>query len=334
MPTAEDRLLQRAVARILEAIYEADFLDVSYGYRPGRNPHQALRRLREHALKGRVNYVLKADIHGFFDHLNHAWLMKMLRLRIGDSVILRLIEKWLRAGAMVNGVIVRTEEGVFQGGPISPVLANIYLHYVLDLWFERVFAHQCQGQARLVRFADDYVTCFQYRGDAERFGATLKERVGKFHLTIADGKTQLMVFGRFADERATHQGERPGRFDFLGFTHVGGRDRQGRSAVIRIPSMRSCRRFLMRVKVWLRNYLHAKRLDQQKHLSVMLRGFYEYFSLAHSQPKLKWVRHEVELQWLRALRHRGQRARLRWDVLQNSPWFALPPVPRTIHATV
>ena len=143
MPTVEDRLLQRAVARILEAIYEADFLEVSYGYRPGRNPHQALRRLREHALKGRVNYVLKADIHGFFDHLNHAWLMKMLRLRIGDSVILRLIEKWLRAGAMVNGVIVRTEEGVFQGGPISPVLANIYLHYVLDLWFERVFARQC-----------------------------------------------------------------------------------------------------------------------------------------------------------------------------------------------
>ena len=281
-------MLQRAVARILEAIYEADFLDVSYGYRPGRNPHQALRRLREHALKGRVNYVLKADIHGFFDHLNHAWLMKMLRLRIGDSVILRLIEKWLRAGAMVNGVIVRTEEGVFQGGPISPVLANIYLHYVLDLWFERVFAHQCQGQARLVRFADDYVACFQYRGDAERFGATLKERLGKFHLTIADGKTQLMVFGRFADERAMHQGERPGRFDFLGFTHVGGRDRQGRFAVIRIPSMRSCRRFLMRVKVWLRDYLHAKRLDQQKHLSVMLRGFYEYFSLAHSQPKLKW----------------------------------------------
>jgi RNA-directed DNA polymerase len=334
IPTVGDRLLQRAVARILEAIYEADFLDVSYGYRPGRNPHQALRKLRDHVFKGRVNYVLKADIHGFFDHLNHAWLMKMLRLRVGDSVILRLIEKWLRAGVMVNGVVARTDEGVFQGGPISPVLANIYLHYVLDLWFERVFTRECQGNACLVRFADDYVTCFQYRKDAERFKTALEERLGKFHLTIADGKTQLLVFGRFAEERAATQGEQPGRFDFLGFTHVGGRDRQGRFAVIRIPSRRSCRRFLMRVKAWLRDYLHAKRLDQQRHLSVMLLGFYQYFSLAHSQPKLKWVRHEVELRWLRALRRRGQRSRLRWDMLQRSEWFALPPVLRTIHATV
>lgn len=334
IPTVEDRLLQRAVARILEAIYEADFLDMSYGYRPGRNPHQALGKLREHILKGRVNYVVKADIQGFFDHLNHAWLMKMLRLRIGDPVILRLIGKWLRAGAIDNGVIVRTEEGVFQGGPISPILANIYLHYVLDLWFTRIFARQCQGQASLVRFADDYVTCFQYRGDAESFSAALEERLGKFHLKIADRKTQFMVFGRFADERAKHQGECPGRFDFLGFTHVGGKDGHGRFAVIRIPSGRSCRRFLARVKTWLRDHLHAKRLDQQEHLAIMLRGFYEYFSLAQSQPKLKWVRHEVELQWLRALRHRGQRTRLRWDVLQGSPWFALPHVPKTIHATI
>jgi group II intron reverse transcriptase/maturase len=163
IPTVEDRLLQRAVARILEAIYEADFLDVSYGYRPGRSPHKALGKLRDHILQGRVNYVLKADICGYFDHLNHAWLMRMLRLRIGDPIILRLIGKWLRAGAMVNGVVVQTVEGVPQGGPISPVLANIYLHYVLDLWFERVFARECNGKACLVRFADDYVTCFQYR---------------------------------------------------------------------------------------------------------------------------------------------------------------------------
>ncbi len=334
IPTVEDRLLQRSVARILEAIYEADFLDVSFGYRSGRSPHQALGKLRDHIFQGRVNYVLKADIHGYFDHLNHAWLMKMLQVRIGDPVVLRLIGKWLRAGAMVSGVVVQTAEGVPQGGSISPVLANIYLHYVLDLWFERVFARQCGGKACLVRFADDYVTCFQYRADAERFRAALAERLGKFHLTIADGKTQLLVFGRFAHERAAHQGERPGRFEFLGFMHVGGRDRHGRFAVIRIPSMRSSRRFLAQVKAWLRAHLHDKRLDQQKHLAMMLRGFYEYFSLAHSQPKLKWVRHEVQLHWLRALRHRGQRTRLRWDVLQTSAWFALPPVPRTIHAAI
>lgn len=334
IPTVEDRLLQRAVARILEAIYEADFLDVSFGYRPGRNPHQALGKLRDHIFQGRVNYVLKADIHGYFDHLNHAWLMKMLQLRIGDPIILRLIGKWLRAGAMINGVVVRTAEGVPQGGPVSPVLANIYLHYVLDLWFERVFARHCGGKVCLIRFADDYVTCFQYRADAERLKGALAERLGKFHLTIAEGKTQLIVFGRFAHERAAHQGTCPGRFEFLGFMHVSGRDRHGRFAVIRIPSMRSCRRFLAQVKAWLRAHLHDKRLDQQKQLAMMLRGFYQYFSLAHSQPKLKWVKHEVELRWLRALRHRGQRSRLRWDVVRASAWFALPPVPRTIHATV
>jgi RNA-directed DNA polymerase len=334
VPTAEDRLLQRAVARILEAIYEADFLEVSYGYRPGRNPHQALRVLRDHIIGGRVNYIYEADIRGFFDHLNHEWLHRMLRLRVGDPVILRLIGKWLRAGVMVNGVVVRTDEGVPQGGPISPILANIYLHYVLDLWFERVFKRQRRGEAYLVRFADDYVACFQHRQDAEAFGNALAERLEKFHLVLAEGKTELIVFGRFAREGAVRQGMSPGRFDFLGFTHVCGRDRKGRFAVIRIPSPKSCRKFLDRAHAWLTNHIHWKRPDQQRHLAMMLQGFYQYFSLAHSRAKLDWVRHEVELQWIRTLRRQGQRRRLRWDILCRSSWFVLPPVPRTLHLAV
>jgi RNA-directed DNA polymerase len=334
IPTVEDRLLQRAVARILEAIYEADFLGVSYGFRLGHSPHQALRALRGHIVGERVNYVYEADIRGLFDHLNHEWLKKMLKLRIGDPIILRLIGRWLRAGVMVNGVVIGTEEGTPQGGPISPLLANIYLHYTLDLWFERVFKRQCRGESHLVRFADDYVTCFQYRQDAEQFGRELVARLGKFCLAIAEEKTRLIAFGRFARERQVRTGEIPGSFTFLGFKHICGRDQKGRFAVIRIPSIKSCRRFLHSVREWLLSHIHWKRPEQREHLAAMLRGFYQYFSLAHSQPKLKWVRHEMELQWLRALRRKGQRSRLRWDIVQNSSWFTLPAVPPTLHPTV
>lgn len=334
IPTVEDRLLQRAVARILEAIYEADFLEISFGFRPGRSPHQALQVLRDHMVGGRVNYVYEADIRGFFDHLNHEWLMKMLKLRIGDPVILKLIGKWLKAGVMINGVVSVNAEGTPQGGPISPVLANVYLHYALDLWFERKFKTRCQGESYLVRFADDYVACFQYRQDAERFGKELVVRLRKFCLTIAEEKTRLMAFGRFAKERQGRTGEAVGNFTFLGFKHVCGRDEKGRFAVIRIPANKSCRIFLDSTRDWLLNHIHDKRPEKQKHLAAMLQGFYQYFSLAHSQPKLRWVRHEVQLQWVRALRHQGQRSRLRWDILLHSSWFVLPEVPSALHPMV
>jgi group II intron reverse transcriptase/maturase len=334
IPTVEDRLLQRAVARILEAIYEADFLEVSYGFRPGRNPHQALHTLRDHIVGGRVNYVYEADIRGFFDHLNHEWLMKMLKLRIGDPVILKLIGKWLKAGVMINGVVIVNAEGSPQGGPISPILANIYLHYALDLWFERKFKVGCQGESYLVRFADDYVACFQYREDAEHFGKELVVRMGKFGLAIAEEKTRLLAFGRFARERQERSGEKVESFTFLGFKHVCGRDQKGRFALIRIPATKSCRKFLNSTREWLLSHIHEKRPEKQKHLAAMLEGFYQYFSLAHSQSKLDWVRNEVELQWVRALRRQGQRSRLRWDCLLNSSWFTLPKVPPTLHPTV
>jgi len=333
IPTVEDRLLQRAVARLLEAIYEADFRPFSYGFRPGRNPHQALRALRSQIVTGKVRFVFETDIRGFFNHLDHAWLRRMLALRIGDPMVLRLIGKWLRAGALVDGIIVRSDEGSPQGGPISPVLANIYLHYALDLWFERRFKRWCQGEAYLTRFADDFVACFQYKRDAERLQRNLVWRMEKFGLKLAEEKTRLLGFGRFARERKAEFGEKPETFDFLGFSHVCGVDRQGKFSLVRIPCKKSCRKFLDRVHEWVTTHRHWKRRDQQARLTQMLRGFYQYFALYHCGRKLRWILHEVQLQWVRALRRRSQRHRLFWSYLNSRAWFVLP-TPRLLHPTV
>jgi RNA-directed DNA polymerase len=333
IPTVEDRLVQRAVARILSAIYEQDFLDLSYGFRPGRNPHQALRALRSHCVAGKVRHVYEADIRGYFNHINHAWLRKMVAHRIADPTILSLIGKWLRAGVMQEGVVVRVHEGSPQGGPISPVLANIYLHHVLDLWFEKKFKKWCQGEAYLVRFADDFVACFQYKRDAERLDRTLTLRMKKFSLELAPEKTRMLLFGRFARARMAEYGEKPETFAFVGFKHVCGTDRNGKIAIVRIPSTKSCRKFLDRTHEWLRRHMHWKRRDQQRHLASMLRGFYQYFALTHCLPKLFWILSEVRRQWRRSLRRRSQRHRMFWSYLQRCAWFELPQ-PKLLHPAV
>jgi RNA-directed DNA polymerase len=335
IPTVGDRLLQRAVARILEAIFEEDFCDASYGYRPGRSPHDALRALRVQIVTKKVSHVYEADIRGYFNHVSHSWLRKMVAQRIADPVILGLIGKWLNAGAMQDGVVIRTEEGTPQGGPISCVLANIYLHYALDLWFEKRFKPGCDGEAHLVRFVDDFVVGFQYQLDAQRFDRQLRERFARFNLELAEEKTRLLLFGRFAAERRAVCGQRPETFEFLGFKHVCGVDRGGRFALIRIPSVRSCRKFLARTHEWLVRHMHWKRRDQQRHLQAMLRGFYQYFGLHHCQKKLGWTLHEVQLQWRRTLRRQSQRHQLYWCYLTSRSWFELPcPPKRSLHPTV
>jgi RNA-directed DNA polymerase len=335
IPTVADRLLQKAVARILEAIFEADFCDASYGYRPGRSPHHALRALREQIVTKKGSYVFEADIRGYFDHVCHSWLQRMVRERIADPVILSLIGKWLKAGAMQDGVVVRSEEGTPQGGPISCVLANIYLHYTLDLWFEKKFKPQCRGEAYLVRFVDDFVVSFQYLADAENFQRQLRVRLARFNLELAEEKTRLLLFGRFAAERCARVDRRPETFEFLGFKHVCGTDRAGRFALIRLPSVKSCRKFLARTHEWLVRHMHWKRRDQQRHLWEMLRGFYQYFRLHHCQEKLDWIRREVQLQWRRTLRQQSQRHRLHWSYLASREWFKLPLPPRhSLHPTV
>ena len=334
IPTVEDRLLQRAVARILEAVFEADFLECSYGFRPGRSPHDALRALRGIIVTKKVGHLYEADIRGYFNHIQHEWLQKMVAHRIGDPVILRLIGKWLNAGFMAGGVVTRTEEGSPQGGPISPILANIYLHYVLDLWFEKKAARMCEGEAYLTRFADDFVVNFQYRSDADRFAKSLTDRFGKFGLELAEEKTRLMRFGRFVRADLAKTGEKPDKFDFLGFTHVCGVDRGGKFALVRIPCVKSCRKFLAKTREWLKGHRHWKRRDQQRQLTTMLRGFYQYFGLHHCQRKLDVIRREVQLQWIRTLRRRSQRHRMYWSYLTSRSWFELPQAGSTRHATV
>lgn len=330
IPTVEDRLLQRAVARILGAIYEQDFLPCSYGFRPGRSPHQALAILRDKAMAGRVTCVFETDIRGFFNHLNHNWLMRMLKLRVGDPEILRLIGKWLRAGVFVGGIVVETKEGSPQGGPISPLLANIYLHYVLDLWFEKRHLRRCRGNAWLIRFADDFVALFEYPEEARRFEWEVSKRLAEFHLEMAPEKTRRVPFGRRAP---THRQGRRCSFDFLGFRHLAGKDAKGNFAVIRIPTTKSRRKFLDNVKTWLRRNMHANRMAQQHHLTMMLRGFYQYFGLHGCLDKLKLTRLYVVRQWVKTLRKQSQRSNYTWQSLNRRSWFKLPE-PWVVHQNV
>jgi RNA-directed DNA polymerase len=333
IPTVADRLLQRAVARILEAVFEADFLDCSFGFRPGRNPHHALRALRLHIVTGKVSHVFEADIRSYFTRIDHQWLRRMVAHRIADPVILQLIAKWLKAGAMQDGVYIPAGEGTPQGGPISPVLSNLYLHFTLDLWFEKKFKPQCRGEAYLVRFADDFVGCFQFQGDAQRFQRQLQERFAQFNLEMAGEKTRMLLFGRFAAATRGKHGQRPETFEFLGFKHVCGVDRSGRFALIRIPCIKSCKKFLARTREWLLEHRHWKRREQQQHLTAMLRGFYQYFALHHCDRKLHWIRYEVQRQWRQALQRQGQRRRWSWEQLGQRPWFELP-FARNLHPTV
>jgi RNA-directed DNA polymerase len=332
--TVEDRLVQRAVARILSAIFEQDFLEVSHGYRPGRGPHDALRMLRSQVVAGKVRHVYEADIRGYFTNINHKWLREMIAHRIADRTILRLINRWLKAGVMIDGVVVQPNSGTPQGWPISCIAANVYLHYVLDLWFEKKFKKQCQGEAYLVRFVDDFVCCFEYRKDAELFDRELKQRMGKFGLELAPEKTRMMEFGKFARGDVLRRGKKPETFEFLGFKHVCGTDSNGKFALIRQPSQKRCKRFLDSTKEWLSKHIHWKRRDQQRHLTMMLKGFYQYYSLHHCKRELDNVQSEVVRQWRRCIKRQSQRNHVHWSYLKSREWFKLPYVDKAIHKTV
>lgn len=330
VPTVEDRLLQSAVSRVLSVIYEADFLDGSFGFRPGRTAHQALAALRSEVMVGGTQYVYEADIRSFFDVLDHAWLMRMLELRIGDPWILRLIRKWLNAGILDHGQVTTPELGTPQGGPVSPVLANVYLHYALDLWFEKVVRPHCLGKATLIRFADDFVVLFQSEMDAKRFAKALPTRLAKFNLTLAEEKTHLLPFGR----KHWRSGQsHPHHFDFLGFRHHLGTDRKGRMAVVRIPSPKSVRKFLAGVKEWIRQHMHDRPQDQQAELTRKFQGFYQYFALWYTTRKLYVVMQEVRKLWKRVLERRSQRGTRTWALWTRHPWFTLPQ-PKLLHRTV
>lgn len=327
--TVEDRVVQTAIKMVLEPIYEQDFKDLSYGFRPGRSAKDALESLRKQIDKGRVNVILEADIKGFFDNLDHGWLRKFLQHRIADRGLLRVVGKVLNAGVLdENGRAQRSKKGTPQGGPLSPLLANIYLHYVLDLWFPWRARQICRGQATMVRYADDFVMCFEHSEDAERFAAELDERLAAFELELEPDKTRLVEFGPRIDPKGRGKDSGGHTFEFLGFTHYMRRRPKRRVLrTARLPSRKSRNRFLAGVKEWLRKHMHGSPWLHQAVLEKKLRGFYQYFRLRYCRPYLWAVRFQVGRLWHQTLTRRSQRGRrLTWEKLKRKPWFNLPPV--------
>jgi group II intron reverse transcriptase/maturase len=317
---------------VLEQIYEADFLGCSYGYRPGRTCHQALDELGRTIQRKKVSYVVEADIRGFFDHVNHDWLLKFLGKRIGDARVLRLIWRMLRGGVMEDGLVRASEEGTPQGGSLSPLLSNVYLHYALDLWFERRFRKQCRGEAYYFRFADDFLACFQYREDAERFLTEMQARLGKFHLEVEPTKTKLLQFGRFAEEQAQRAGKPPETFTFLGFTHYCGQTRQGSFKVKRRTSKKKYRAKLKEMKAWLREsrcYLKAGAILRQA--KAKLQGHLNYYAITDNGPMCESYKRQVTKLLFKWLNRRSQRRSYNWEQFYDAlAWVGWPSV-RIVH---
>ena len=318
IPCLEDKLVGSALARILGAIYEQEFEEDSYGFRPGRSCHDALRALSQAVEDEGTNYVVEADIKGFFDNVDQWWLMKMLEQRIADQRVLRMIKRFLKSGVMEGGETRTSEEGVPQGGSISPVLANVYLHYALDLWFEKVYRKSCKGKVRLIRFADDFVVCLQSKEDAMRLQAALVERLKKFGLEIEPTKTKVLEFGRDAERNAGARGEKPETFDFLGFTHYCSRTRDGkRFRMKRVTSGKKFRAKLVTFKEWLKlNRIKPTQWIMQE-VELKLRGHYQYYGVTDNYRGIVRFHREVTKMIFKWMNRRSQRRSYRWDEFEQ-----------------
>lgn len=314
IPAYEDKLVQMALSKILNAIYEEDFLGCSFGCRPGRSCHDALKVLNHVIEQKGTNYVVDADIKGFFDHVDHQWLIKFLQHRIADPNILRLIARILKAGVMEAGMRYDTPEGTPQGGVVSPVLANIYLHYVLDLWFEKVARRKCNGNAYMVRYADDFVCCFELEDDAHRFYRALIERLKKFNLEIAEEKTRIISFGRKAAAESKQEGKgKPGTFDFLGFTHYCGQSRLGKFRVKRKTSKKKMRASITKCNQWLKRCRNLPVKELMYWIRIRMLGTYRYYGVTDNYPALRAFRDKVERMLYKWLNRRSQRKSFGWD---------------------
>jgi RNA-directed DNA polymerase len=323
VPALEDKIVQGAAAEVLSAIYEADFLGFSYGFRPGRSPHHALAALHQAVMTQRVNRVLDADIRSFFDSVDHEWLLRMVAHRVADRRVLRLIRKWLRAGVLEEGEWRETGRGTPQGTVISPLLANIFLHYALDLWVHWWRRRYAQGRVVIVRYCDDFVMGFQYETDARNLLAALHERLRRFGLKLHEEKTRLIEFGRLPALRRARRGERrPETFAFLGFTHYCGWTRDGRFVLKHKTQSKRLTRKLRELRIEAKRRMHAPVALQQRWLSQVLRGHYAYYGLPNNSRSLNYFYWEVLTLWCRSLRRRSQRG-LSWarfaQLLQRFP---------------
>jgi len=332
IPTFEDKVLQRAVLMVLEAVYEQDFYDFSYGFRPKRSAHQALDSLWHRLMEVHGGWVVEADISSFFDTLDHKILRSFLDQRVRDGVIRKMIDKWLKAGVLEDGQLRRTTDGTPQGGVISPLLANIYLHEVLDRWFVEQVLPRMSGPAHLIRYADDFVIVFAQESDARRVMEVLAKRFGKFGLALHPEKTRLIDCRRPGGPGKGGGGGKPPTFDFLGFTHYWGRSRKGRPIVKRKTAQGRFARSLERVALWCRRNRHKPIANQQRYLGAVLLGHYSYYGLTGNGRALGAFRHQLVRIWHYWLRRRSQRRCLTWDrfarLLERSP---LPPS-KVIHS--
>ena len=326
VPALEDKLVQRAVVEVLNAIYDTDFVGFSYGFRSGRSPHDALDALSTGLLTQKVNWVLDADIRSFFDTLEHGWLVKFIEHRVADRRVGRLIQKWLNAGVLADGERTWSEVGTVQGGSISPLLANLYLYYVFDLWIQRWRQTQAKGDVIVVRFADDFVVGFQYRHEAEQFLAELRERFAKFGLALHPDKTRLFEFGPFADRNRRGRGQgKPETFNFLGFTHICGQTRSGRFTVLRQTVRRRLLAKLQEVKTELRRRMHLPIPEQGAYVRSVVGGHLRYFGVPMNGPAIRLFRQEVGRLWHRVLSRRSQTSCLPWRRMTRYITRWLPP---------
>jgi len=327
VPTLEDKVVQQAARMLLEPIYESAFLGFSYGCRPGRSPHKALDALYV-ALGGKTNWVLDADIRAFFDTIDFGWMQKFLEHRIGDRRMVRLLMKWLKAGVMEEGKLHETEAGTPQGGVISPLLANLYLHYVVDLWVQQWRKRQARGQVYVVRYVDDVVLGFQYESDARAMRAALAERLAAFKLELHPEKTRVIRFGRFARRDCARDGrQRPETFDYLGFTHICGEDPQKKTfRLLRRTSRKKRKAKLAAIEHEIRRRRHAPVVDQHRWLSSVLRGHCAYYGVPGNFRALASVRYRLRRAWHWALQRRSQRAR--WNQKKHDAFDARFPLPK------
>jgi group II intron reverse transcriptase/maturase len=326
----EDKIVQRATVEVLNAIYETDFLGFSYGFRPGRSQHNALDALYTGLLTRKVNWVLDLDIRDFFGGISHEWLVKFIEHRIADRRVVRLIQKWLRAGVLEDGKRIRVEEGTPQGGSASPLLANVYLHYVFDLWVQAWCHKRSHGEVSVVRFADDIVLGFQEKSDADQFRAELTERMRKFNLELHPEKTRLLEFGPYAIDQRRWRGEgKPETFNFLGFTHICVKKRSnGRFTVLRQTIRKRLQTKLNEVKAELQRRMHEPIPEQGKWLQAVVRGHFRYYGVPRNQPALAVFRFRVGWLWHRWLSRRSQNGHVLWDRMRRliTRWLPLPSV--------
>ncbi len=322
----EDKIVEEATRRTLEPIYEAVFEDSSYGYRPGRSPHQCLDALGRTIQQKKVSYVVEADIKGFFDEVNHEWMIRFLRHRIGDERVIRLIIRMLKGGIMEDGLVQATEKGTPQGSILSPLLSNIYLHYVLDLWFSRRVSKASRGEAYYFRFADDFVACFQYREDAERFRQSLKERLKEFGLAVAEEKTRCIEFGRFARENAYKRGEKPKEFTFLGFTHYCGKTKEGYFKVKRRTSRKKLGQSLSKFTRWAKKARHVLRKGEMlREARIRVMGHLGYYAITDNLVRCDTYVYRAMRILYKWLNRKSQRKAYTWEGFKQAlAWVDWP----------